>query len=78
MKWRKKESLEKLLKTHASFNEFKGEKSYKENGQWRGRGGCGRDEVIPINSTMKISYQSFRGRGQEDVEDMEPIEVQME
>ncbi|XP_049391509.1 uncharacterized protein LOC125855899 [Solanum stenotomum] len=33
MKRRKEEPLEQLLKTHASFKGFKGEKSYKGNGQ---------------------------------------------
>ena len=34
MKRRKEEPLEQLLKTHASFKGFEGEKNYKGNGQW--------------------------------------------
>ncbi|KAH0639660.1 hypothetical protein KY285_036246 [Solanum tuberosum] len=48
----------------ASFKGFEGAKSYKGNGQWRGRGGPGRG----ISYTNKFnnedkSHQSFRGRG---------------
>ncbi|KAH0758059.1 hypothetical protein KY290_021552 [Solanum tuberosum] len=62
MKRRKEEPLKQLLKTQASFKGLEGEKSYKENGQRRGRG-------RGISYTNKFSnedksHQSFRGRGQ--------------
>ena len=58
------EPLEQLLKTHASFKGFESEKSYKENGQWRGRGGRerGRSYTKYFNNEDK-GHQSFRGRG---------------
>ncbi|KAL3326003.1 hypothetical protein AABB24_036956 [Solanum stoloniferum] len=67
VKRRKEEPLEQLLKTQASFKGFEGEKSYKGNGQWRGRGGRGgrgrgRSYTNKFNSEDK-SHQSFRGRG---------------
>ncbi|KAL3322718.1 hypothetical protein AABB24_040021 [Solanum stoloniferum] len=67
MKSRKEESLEQLYKTHASFKGFESEKSYKGNGQWRGRGGRGghgkgRSYTNKFNNEDK-SHQSFRGRG---------------
>ncbi|KAG5632852.1 hypothetical protein H5410_004569 [Solanum commersonii] len=64
MKKRKEESLEQLLKTQASFKGFEGEKIYKGNGQWRGRGGRerGRSYTNHFNNKDK-GHQSFRGRG---------------
>ena len=64
MKKRKEESLEKFLKTHASFKGFESEKSYKENGQWRGRGGRerGRSYTKYFNNEDK-GHQSFKGCG---------------
>ena len=38
IKRRKQKTLERILKTHISFKGFEDEKSYKENGQWQGRG----------------------------------------
>ncbi|XP_027775062.1 uncharacterized protein LOC114078396 [Solanum pennellii] len=67
MKRRIEEPLEQLLKTHASFKGFEGEKSYKGNGQWRGCGGRrgrgrGRSYTNHFNNEDK-GHQSFRGRG---------------
>ncbi|KAH0705787.1 hypothetical protein KY285_010318 [Solanum tuberosum] len=63
MKRRKEEPLEQLLKTQASFKGFEGEKSYKGNVHWRGRGsrGRGRSYTNKFNNEDK-SHQSFRGR----------------
>ena len=77
------EPLEQLLKTHASFKRFKDEKSYKGNGQWRGRGGRGgrgRGGSYTIISTMKIkvtSHSKVVVVVNEEAEDVEPIMVQM-
>ncbi|KAG5579338.1 hypothetical protein H5410_049965 [Solanum commersonii] len=67
MKRRKEEPLEQLLKTHASFKGFEGEKSYKGNGQWQGHGGRGgrgrgRSYTNKFNNE-DTSQQSFRDRG---------------
>ncbi|XP_019237319.1 PREDICTED: uncharacterized protein LOC109217517 [Nicotiana attenuata] len=42
IKRRQEVPLEQLLKTQASFKDYGGEKSYRENGRGRGRGGHGR------------------------------------
>ena len=76
---RRKESLQNnFLKLIYPSKDLKVRKVTKEMDNVEVVEAVQEEEVIPINSTMKISYQSFRGRGQEDVEDMEPIEVQME
>ncbi|KAF3666348.1 putative protein FAR1-RELATED SEQUENCE 5-like [Capsicum annuum] len=67
MKRRKEEPLEQLLKTQASFKDFGGEKSYKGNVQWQGRGchgdrGRGRINTNKFNNEDK-NHQTFRGRG---------------
>lgn len=67
MKRRKEELLEQLLKTQASFKDFGGEKSFKGNGQWQGRGcrggrGRGRSCINKFNNEDK-NHQTFRGRG---------------
>ncbi|XP_016544320.2 uncharacterized protein LOC107844406 [Capsicum annuum] len=67
MKRRKKEPLEQLLKTQASFKNFGGEKSYRGNEQWRDhgcRGGRGRAKsyVNKFKNEDK-NHQTFRGRG---------------
>lgn len=60
-------TLEKLLKTQASFKGFESEKSYRGNGKWRGHGGLrdhgkGRSYFNKFNNEDK-NHQSFRGRG---------------
>ena len=83
MKRRKEESLEQLLKTHASFKGFEGEKSYKGNGQWRGMEAVEvveEEEIIPIISTVKIKFTSHSDVVivvNEETEDVEPTKVQM-
>ena len=83
IKRRKEEPLEKLHKTHVSFKGFEFEKSYKGNGQWRGRGGRGgrgRGGSYTIISTMKIkvtSHSKVVVVVNEEAEDVEPIMVQM-
>ena len=83
MKRRKEKSLEQLLNTHASFKRFKDEKSYKGNGQWRGRGGRGgrgRGGSYTIISTMKIKvtcHSKVVVVVNEEAEDVEPIKVQI-
>ena len=67
MKGRKEELIDQLHKTHVSFKGFEREKSYKGNGQWKGRGGRGgrgrgRSYTNHFNNEDK-GHQSFRGRG---------------
>ncbi|KAF3617813.1 hypothetical protein FXO38_33759 [Capsicum annuum] len=66
MNIRKEEPLEKFLKTQTSFKDFGGEKSYRENGQWRGHGcrgglGRGRSYINKFNNDDK-NHLTFRGR----------------
>ena len=67
IKRRKEEPLEQLHKTDVSFKGLEFEKSYKGNGQWRGRGGRrgrgrGRSCTNHFNNDDK-GHRSFRGRG---------------
>ena len=83
LKRRKEDPLEQLLKTHASFKGFVDKKSYKGNGQWRGRGGRGgrgRGGSYTIISTMKIkvtSHSEVVVVVNEEAENVEPIKVLM-
>ncbi|XP_070056528.1 uncharacterized protein [Nicotiana tomentosiformis] len=62
IKRRQEVSLEKLLKTLASFKDYGCEKSYRGNERGRGRGGHGRGITNGNNFNNKVKiHQTFRG-----------------
>ncbi|XP_070019488.1 uncharacterized protein [Nicotiana sylvestris] len=62
IKRRQEVTLEQLLKTHASFKDYGGEKIYQGNTRGRGSHGRGRSNSNNFNNEVKI-HQTFRDRG---------------